>query len=373
MAEQNLAMYVQPPNVLGSFMQGQQQGQQMGLQQLQLARYMHGIQQDAAENQMQGQRLAVAQKKEQREASLANAKTFAGLLMGADTPEKFEKAKSVAKMLGAEGVEKYTFDMRDSLLDSMIKAEEVMTARAKAPIEVDTARAKALATADIDMAKAAAGASRTSVVNVMPGDKQFNEKLGEQDAARFGKMREAADSAQNMMGDLNRLEAAVKSFPTGAGADWYLAAGKALQRFGVDVGNMSEGEVIGAISSRLTGLQRVPGSGATSDFEQKLYMNAVPGLTKTPEGNLKLIDMGRRLARRNIEITRLARDYMEDPKNRGRLDSGFDAIVDKLPPTFTEDEVKLLSGAGQTSTATKGPTGPKVTRFKFDSQGNEIQ
>lgn len=47
------------------------------------------------------------------------------------------------------------------------------------------------------------------------------------------------------------------------------------------------------ISARLTPLQRPAGSGATSDFEQRLYGQSVPSVNRTPQANEAVINRGR--------------------------------------------------------------------------------
>jgi hypothetical protein len=45
-----------------------------------------------------------------------------------------------------------------------------------------------------------------------------------------------------------------------------------------------------ALSARMLGLMRPTGSGATSDFEQRIYARGAPSIDNTPEQNAAIID-----------------------------------------------------------------------------------
>jgi hypothetical protein len=78
----------------------------------------------------------------------------------------------------------------------------------------------------------------------------------------------------------------------------------------------------------------MPGSGATTDFEMRLYMQAVPRLGSTREGNLALVRMGRRLAERKIQEAGIWRRHAGDADLMDRLDG--------LGPVFTPEDRRLL-------------------------------
>jgi hypothetical protein len=82
-----------------------------------------------------------------------------------------------------------------------------------------------------------------------------------------------------------------------------------------------------------------PMPGAMSDADRAFLTSMAPGLEakRTPDGNAKLIDAKRRMARRQAEIAELADMYAE--KNGGRLDQGFDRVVRQFAkenPLFPE-------------------------------------
>jgi hypothetical protein len=149
---------------------------------------------------------------------------------------------------------------------------------------------------------------------------------------------EAATQARGLISLFDRGEAAIKRLPTeGTAAQFLPIFGQLASSLGFKVEGSSEAEVLDSITTQLAVLQRAPGSGATSDFEMRLFLRAVPQLGKTREGNLQLLDMGRRLARRRIEEA-----------NIWRRNAGAPDIMDKLDnlgPIFNEEERQMLNDA----------------------------
>lgn len=83
-----------------------------------------------------------------------------------------------------------------------------------------------------------------------------------------------------------------------------------------------------AIASELTPSLRQPGSGATSDFDARMFQDATLGLNKSPEVN-RIIGMGYvARAKRMQERANAAEAWLADPKNLGTL-VGFDAAWSK--------------------------------------------
>ena len=125
-------------------------------------------------------------------------------------------------------------------------------------------------------------AGKTEVTIDQKGETEFAKAAGGSLAKRFEKLSEEGQTASQdlaLVGQLRDLGAVVK---TGAPA----AIQKALADYGIKVGdNVGAVEAYGSIIDKLTPQQRVPGSGATSDYEGKMFKNSLPRLINTPEGN----------------------------------------------------------------------------------------
>lgn len=170
-------------------------------------------------------------------------------------------------------------------------------------------------------------------------DQRAGQAMVEIDRDRLKAMQEATANDRRTLATLQRMEQAIRNVPEGLGAQWLPQFGQAARALGIDIPGTSEAEAAQAIQSILTGLARTPGSGATSDFEQRLYMQSVPRLGNTREGNMQLIDMGRRLAQRRLQETQLARTVMRRDGNLDRLDDELEA----LGPVFTPRDIETLT------------------------------
>lgn len=131
-----------------------------------------------------------------------------------------------------------------------------------------------------------------------------------------------------------------QTVPEGVGAQMLPTLGRALAPFGIQLQGASDGELMNSLTTQLAVLQRAPGSGATTDFEMRLYMDAVPRLGSTRAGNLLIADLGERLARRRVEENRIADDLI---RRTGSL-AGLDDALDKLGPVFSPDDRRRLMG-----------------------------
>ena len=107
------------------------------------------------------------------------------------------------------------------------------------------------------------------------GQNAFAKQGAEVLAKRFGKISELGDQATTDQALLGRLSDLRQTFQTGGPA--------ALQGWladkGIKVGNnVGQVEAYNEIIKKLTPEQRVPGSGSTSDYEDKLFASALPKL-----------------------------------------------------------------------------------------------
>jgi hypothetical protein len=65
--------------------------------------------------------------------------------------------------------------------------------------------------------------------------------------------------------------------------------------------------------------------GALSDKDREFLASMVPGIEKTPEGRKQILDTAKRLAKRQQEVSKLAREYR---KKNGSMDEGFYEVLE---------------------------------------------
>lgn len=119
------------------------------------------------------------------------------------------------------------------------------------------------------------------------GESKFSERAGGLMAERFNDYIKARDDATGLIFDLNALREIAGRIPDGTGktAQIKAALGPYAELVGVKIDDLPDLQAYDAIVSKMVPRMRVPGSGATSDFEMQTFAKSVPGLAKTPEGN----------------------------------------------------------------------------------------
>ncbi len=122
-------------------------------------------------------------------------------------------------------------------------------------------------------------------------ESEFAKATGSAMAKRFNDLAtEGDDAAQNaaVITDLRRLG---DKIGTGASA----ATTKRFADWGIKLPGAGDVEAYSALIDKLTPQQRVPGTGATSDFDAKMFKGSLPTLMNTPEGNKTILDTMERL------------------------------------------------------------------------------
>lgn len=160
------------------------------------------------------------------------------------------------------------------------------------------------------------------------------------DGDTFAGIASAARASNAVLPDLTAIEQALPNFPTGAFGDQRLFLTQVAAKLGADVKEgAAAGELIQAIQSRLAPAMRPEGSGSSSDTDVKMFLNALPNITKSEGGNRVVISMFRKVAERRAAEENIARKLLSE---KGSLD-GFYQETSKLPALFSADEKTLFT------------------------------
>jgi hypothetical protein len=169
------------------------------------------------------------------------------------------------------------------------------------PDDASVKAALAQVDAEISPIKTRLGRSQVNVDN--RAERAFDSKTGGAIAERMQKFVEEGDQAVTdlqVIGDLRALGSKFKTGGPAALQGW-------LAERGIKVGeNVSEIEAYEALINRLTPQQRVPGSGATSDFDARMFRGSLQRLINTPEGNEFITSSLERLADNRIRRADIA-------------------------------------------------------------------
>lgn len=161
-------------------------------------------------------------------------------------------------------------------------------------------------------------------------------------------------NAGSTLNTLALMEQAMKTpgFYSGVGGEGVKRANQFLGALGVkDSRAASAAEVFDALSNKvvLDGLGGSLGPGI-SNTDRDYISRTAPTLAQSEQGNRDLIGIARSLAQRQQAVSKLARDYAA--KNGGRLDSGFDQVLDEFA---NQNSLFPQARAGEAASAPKEP------------------
>lgn len=159
----------------------------------------------------------------------------------------------------------------------------------------------------------------------------YDKTVGELFAKDFVTSQQSGATAQRDLGNLSVMKSAMAdpNVYTGSGGMAFNSMKRAAQTiFGVNVKGVSNAEVIQNLASEIAvgNKQKLPGP--MSDADRQFLVDMAPNLSKSPEGNRLIIELGMASKRWEIARASLMRDYAA--KNGGRLDAGAYAAQSEL-------------------------------------------
>ena len=216
-----------------------------------------------------------------------------------------------------------------------------------------------------------AGAPQTTVnIAGQKGETEFQKTLGKQSAKLFGKLAEQGLEAQNELAQINQLPEILKR--TGGG--FQTAVKGVAANFGINVEGATDLQLATQIIDKLTPAQRVPGSGATSDFEARLFKSALPSLWRTPQANLIITGTMQALAEAKAERGRVANRVFSGELTRKQAQAALRAIPD---PWARFKQWRIENGINSAKDVAKlggaSSQGGQPQRIRIDVNGNRVQ
>lgn len=189
-----------------------------------------------------------------------------------------------------------------------------------------------------------------------------------------GSIRTAAKEGASMMKLLNEFQGAIDDDAVyfGPGADKVAGAKSIAKALGMDVNGVDQANLAQKVQNQLALRVRNPDGGfggmpgSTSDRDVSFLLSSVPSLMSTREGAQLIKDTFADMAKRNLEIDKMRRDYV---KTNGKLDARFeDMVADKYDEPLLNDErrgrmerlAKAQAGAPAASTP-QTRQGPEAT------------
>jgi hypothetical protein len=172
----------------------------------------------------------------------------------------------------------------------------------------------------------------TTITNDMRQESEEDKAIGKGMADQFLKLQQAGLDAPHQLAKYQRLTNLLDDVNTGRFTPTFATIASAGESLGLKLDpKLGVKQGIEALSREIALTLRNPAGGAgmpgaLSDQDRAYLESMTPGLSKTPAGNKIIIETAKKLAQRDIEIAKLARDYRR--KNK-KLDEGlYDEIAD---------------------------------------------
>jgi hypothetical protein len=179
-----------------------------------------------------------------------------------------------------------------------------------------------------ELDKRRAGATRT-MIN-MGQEKEEAKVVGKEFGQQFSDIQKAGFTAQSTVNRYDRLGQLLEGVNTGKFSPLGLEVSKAAQAAGINIDpKLQNKEAAVALSNEIALQLRNPAGGAgmpgaLSDKDREFLVSMVPGLGTTADGRKLMIETGKKIAKRDMDVAKLARDYR---KKNGTLDEGFYDVV----------------------------------------------
>lgn len=128
------------------------------------------------------------------------------------------------------------------------------------------------------------------------------------------------------------------------------------QALGIKIDGVGDIQAYSSVIAKLTPNMRPPGSGASSDFEQKMYGKALPGLLMLPESRELVFDMMEAQAQGEIQRGDIATRYRNGEIDKSQYAKELRTVPNPLDmfrkfreanPTLIEDAIKRSQEPGR--------------------------
>jgi len=214
---------------------------------------------------------------------------------------------------------------------------------------------------DYQAALKRAGASSQTVINKQEGAEA--KTVGEFFGGSYADIQKAGMNASSKLNRYDRLGSLLEGVSTGKFTPFGVEVAKTAESLGIKIDpSLPNKEAAQALSGEIALELRNPSGGAgmpgaMSDADRQFLVSMVPGLTTTPQGRKLMLDTARKLAQRDQDVARLAREYRT---RNGSIDEGFYNMLSAWSaqnPLFPQSSVMRANP--------NAPSAPKAAGARF--------
>ena len=216
----------------------------------------------------------------------------------------------------------------DKLLEQIEKSKDRSLKAVNEPFNVgpDGQPVPNMPVQNFQINKAKAGKPDISTKVTLAGETEEAKAVGKAAGEMYVNLMQGSMDAQRKIDKYDRIAALLNGVSTGKLTPAATDIAAVADSIGLKIDpKLGPKQAIEALSNEIALEARNPSGGAgmpgaLSDKDREFLKAMTPGIAKTPEGNALLIETAKKLAKRNIDVANLAREYR---KKNGRLDEGF--------------------------------------------------
>jgi hypothetical protein len=174
-------------------------------------------------------------------------------------------------------------------------------------------------------------------------DKKRSETAGAEVAKQLSAKQQSAMQAGDYADQISTIANALEDYEGGITDE---VAGRVGQLFP----NSPWGEIgtsrqfVDSIRTKLAPQLRVPGSGATTDFEYRMYLNAIPNLLTTKAGRTLMVQYAQRMSERESEAADLYAELAGMTEDGSVPMKLYRERIKAMGPLFSKEELDALKG-----------------------------
>jgi hypothetical protein len=174
-------------------------------------------------------------------------------------------------------------------------------------------------------------------------DKKRSETAGAEVAKQLSAKQQSAMQSRDYADQISTIANALEDYEGGITDE---VAGRVGQLFP----NSPWGEIgtsrqfVDSIRTKLAPQLRVPGSGATTDFEYRMYLNAIPNLLTTRSGRDLMVQYAKRMASREAAAADLYAELAGMTEDGSVPMKLYNERIEAMGPLFNKEELDALKG-----------------------------
>lgn len=222
--------------------------------------------------------------------------------------------------------------------------------------------------AQYELEQKAAGRPTTTINN---GDNSgaFAKKADEEAATRIGGYVSEGANAAQMLGDVQQLADLGKQINTGKGAQVLLSLGPYAESLGIDIKGLGPEQAFNSIVSRLAPSMRPTGSGSSSDTDVRMFLQSLPSLGNTQDGNAMISSTLASVQQHKMAAADIASKSLIPKEQGGITWQEAESQIRKLPNPYQGfNEYRKTHQAGDAAPA-PGPSGKQAPAVGSEEGG----